>query len=318
MNREWLVISVLLILLCTVVFTLSSCSSGGAFSEIFLAEYSEESLEITEDFDSIVIDVVTADIKLMVSDDDVCRLVAYSQEKIKYVANVTDGKLTVNVKDERAWYDHIAFVTETPKLTLYLPKAQYETLVIDATTGDVEVSSDFTFRTADISLTTGDVELLSTVTGLAKIKSTTGDIKLSDMSAASIDITLTTGDASLENVACEGDISLNIGSGETNFTNVTCHNFTTDGTTGSMSLVNVIAKGKMTLERTTADITFEHCDASELSVKTDTGDVTGTLLTKKIFIPRTTTGKINVPETTEGGVCKITTTTGKIIISIAD
>ena len=74
----------------------------------------------------------------------------------------------------------------------------------------------------------------------------------------------------------------------------------------------------MTLTRTTGDVTFDRSDASELYVDTSTGDVTGTFLTSKIFITNTTTGKIDVPETTEGGVCKINTTTGKIIIDIAE
>ena len=313
MNKKWLVISILFIFLGMTVFALSSCSSG-----IFSVEYTTDEFELTEDFDSILIDVDTADVELALSEDDACHVVVYSHEKIKHSATVDDGKLKVSFSDEREWYDYLVFRTEETEITLYLPKTQYESLVIGTTTGDVDVASSFTFRTAEISLTTGDVEFLASVIGLVKISTTTGDIELSDMSAAAIDIGLTTGDTSLENVVCGGDIFVDIGTGDTCFTNVTCHNLTTDGTTGRVSLVNVIADGKMTLTRTTGDVTFDRSDASELYVDTGTGDVTGTFLTSKIFITNTTTGKIDVPETTVGGVCKINTTTGKIIINIAE
>lgn len=317
-NKKRLVFAALLIALCAIVFTLSACSAGTGISGIFTPSYTTEEFVITEDFDSVLINVITAEITLAASEDNSCRLVVYSQEKVNFGATVSDGKLTVTHSDERAWYERIAFITESPELTLYLPKAQYDTLVIDGTTGDVDVPKGFTFGTVDISLTTGDINLFSDVTGMIKTKATTGDITFKNISAASIDLELTTGDVALENIVCGGNISINIVTGETYLANVTCHNLTSDGTSGSMTLVNVIASGKITSERTTGDITFEQSDAAELEITTSTGDVTGTLLTPKIFITNATTGKIDVPETIEGGVCKITTTTGDIIIDIAE
>ena len=317
-NKKCLVIATLLIALCAIVFTLSACSSGTGVFGKFTPSYTTEEFLITEDFDSVVIDATTADINLAASEDNACRLVVYSHKKIKYTPTVSESKLTVTLNDEREWYDHIAIIAEAPKITLYLPKAQYDTLVIDVTTGDVDVPMGFTFGTVDISLTTGDINLFSDVTGMIKTKATTGDITFKNISAASIYLELTTGDVALENIVCGGNISINIVTGETYLANVTCHNLTSDGTSGSMSLVNVIASGKITSERTTGDITFEQSDAAELEITTSTGDVTGTLLTSKIFITSTTTGRIDVPETTEGGVCKISTTTGDIIIDIAE
>ena len=56
--------------------------------------------------------------------------------------------------------------------------------------------------------------------------------------------------------------------------------------------------------------------AMELLITTDTGDVTGTLLTEKVFLVRSDTGRIKVPETVSGGTCKIETETGDITVSI--
>ena len=70
------------------------------------------------------------------------------------------------------------------------------------------------------------------------------------------------------------------------------------------------------MERDTGDITFDKCDASDIYIKTSTGDVKGTLLTEKVFYTQTSTGNIDVPKTVNGGRCEITTSTGNIKINI--
>ena len=57
-------------------------------------------------------------------------------------------------------------------------------------------------------------------------------------------------------------------------------------------------------------------DAGELTVLTGTGDVTGSLLSAKVFITHSDTGMVDVPETTTGGKCKITTDTGDISMDV--
>jgi len=65
-------------------------------------------------------------------------------------------------------------------------------------------------------------------------------------------------------------------------------------------------------------VEFTACDAGEIVIETDTGDVEGTLLSDKIFITETDTGRIDVPKTTTGGRCQITTDTGDIKIKIVN
>ena len=55
---------------------------------------------------------------------------------------------------------------------------------------------------------------------------------------------------------------------------------------------------------------------SSIDVYVSTGDVTGTLLSDKIFFAETTTGDVSVPKLTSGGKCEISTTAGDIEISI--
>jgi DUF4097 and DUF4098 domain-containing protein YvlB len=61
-------------------------------------------------------------------------------------------------------------------------------------------------------------------------------------------------------------------------------------------------------------VNFNACDATEIFVKTSTGNVAGSLLSSKVFIANTSTGSIDVPKTTSGGRCEIITSTGNIKI----
>ena len=107
---------------------------------------------------------------------------------------------------------------------------------------------------------------------------------------------------------------INVSTGKTNLTDIKCKSLISDGSTGDFSLKNVIATEKFSIERSTGDVKFDDCDANEIWIKTDTGDVTGKLLSEKIFITETSTGDVNVPKSTNGGKCEITTSTGDIYI----
>lgn len=75
---------------------------------------------------------------------------------------------------------------------------------------------------------------------------------------------------------------------------------------------HVIATEKLSIERTTGDVEFDDSDAADIFVKTGTGDVTGSLLTDKVFITQTDTGDVDVPQAITGGRCEINTNTGDI------
>ena len=79
---------------------------------------------------------------------------------------------------------------------------------------------------------------------------------------------------------------------------------------------NVIAAETFSIERSTGNVTFDGCDAAEIWVETDTGDVTGTFLSEKCFLAKTDTGTVAVPKSTAGGKCEVTTDTGDIKLNV--
>ena len=117
-------------------------------------------------------------------------------------------------------------------------------------------------------------------------------------------------------VSCTGEVSVNVSTGKAYLTDFKCKSIISDGNTGDIYLDNVIAEEKLSIKRSTGDIRFNGSDAAEIFVETDTGNVTGTFLTDKVFIAQTDTGRVDVPKTTSGGRCEIITDTGNIKISV--
>lgn len=275
-TKIWLIVATSLVALGCIIFSVAMTKNYWDFTKLSTVKYETNTYKVTDDFNSISMLTDTADILFVQSDDKICKVVCYEMSDMKHTTTVQNDTLTINVTDEREWYDHIGITLGSPKITVYLPKTEYDSLVIKEDTGDIEVPKDFKFGTIDIATSTGDI----TIAG----------------------------------VTCEDDIVINVSTGKANLTDIKCKSFISDGSTGDISLNNVIAIEKFSIERSTGDVKFDACDATEIWVETDTGDVTGKLLSEKIFITETSTGDVHVPKSTNGGKCEITTSTGDIYI----
>lgn len=286
------------------------------FTKLSTAQYETNTCEVGEAFDQIVIDVDTAGIEFVLSDHEQCEVVCFEREREKHSVAVKDGTLTIAMADTRKWYDYIGFTLGSPKITVYLPQAEYTALSIDTHTGDIKIPNDFRFGSLRICGSTAAVECLASVSNGTDITLSTGSIKISDVSAGELALSVTTGNIKLDSVACDGAIGASVTTGGAELTDVSCGSLTSHGTTGRITLKNVIASGQISIERTTGSIRFDGSDAAELYVRTSTGSVKGTLLSPKVFITETATGSIHVPKTVTGGRCEIKTATGDIQIDI--
>lgn len=291
-----LILAICAILSGIIIFGVVMSALGWDFTKLSTVEFETNEYEVSEKFNNITVTVDTADIVFAVSDDEKCRVVCYEETKMLHTVSVESNTLTINVVNEKSWYDYIGLNFSSPKIIVYLPNTEYNSLVVNGDTGNVEIPKDFKFNNMDISIHTGDVNCYASVSESAKIAATTGNIHADGISATSLDLSVSTGDTILSNIKCQ--------------------NLTSTGSTGDISLKNVIATEKISVKRSTGDVKFDRSDAGEIIIETNTGNVTGTLLSEKVFITKTNTGKINVPKTTSGGKCEITTSTGNIKISI--
>ena len=309
MRRSALLRLLLFIVFSMGLLTLTACS---------LSNYETNIHKINEEFDNISIKTDTADIAFVLSNDGMCRVACYEEAKISHSVEVQNGTLTVNVVNNKKWYDYIGVNIDSPKITVYLPKSEYSSLIIEESTGDIEISKDFGFNNIDISLSTGDIKYYASAAEAIKIATSTGDVFAESISAGSLDITVSTGKVTVSSVTCERDITIGVSTGDVYLTDIVCKNLISTGSTGDISINNVISTGKITIERSTGDVMLDRSDATELFITTTTGKVEGSLLTDKVFIAKTNTGRIDVPSSITGGKCEITTRTGDIRISILE
>ncbi len=316
---KWIIAAVVLLVLGLVVCGAALGMLGFNFKNLGTVKYVTKTYDAPADFRNIRIDAYTEDIAFVLSDDGKCSVVCREEENDPTDVSVQGDTLTIGKKARHGWtFMNIGVVTETPSITVYLPGSEYAALTVDADTGDVEIPEDFSFESINVSLDTGDVRCLAPAEGDIAIETSTGHISVSDLTAAGMRLTTDTGRVELSKADIKGSLEIRVSTGRVTLEDVTCSDFTSDGDTGRLIMTNVVMPGSLRLERSTGNIELNGCDAGSIIIKTDTGDVSGTLLTEKVFITESDTGKIDVPHTVTGGTCEISTDTGNITIKMAN
>lgn len=317
-TKVWLITGAALVLIGCVLFAGVAALLKWDFTKLATVRYETNTHEISEAFDCISINSDTADIEFVLSEGGNCKVECLDEENLRHSVSVEDDTLTIELIDERSVMDHvnIGMGVGSSRITVYLPKTEYASLLIRESTGYIEMPADFSFKDVDISLSTGDVDFGASASGLLKIRTSTGQIHTQNLSAGELDLTASTGNVTVSGVSCEGDVLVHVTTGKVNLTDLACKNVITSGNTGDIFMKNVLASETFSIERSTGDVAFDACDAAEIFVTTDTGDVSGTLLSDKVFLTQTDTGDVDVPKTITGGRCEITTDTGDVRISI--
>lgn len=295
-TKIWLILAASLVVIGAVIF-------GGAmnllrwdFSLLSTLKYETNEYEIGEAFQHISVVTDTADVVFVPSEDSGTTVICHEQEKVKHSVRVEDGTLVIELIDTRKWYDHIGISFGLPKLTVSLPAGEYGNLSVQFRTCDVEIPENFRFESMDIQGSTGDITNRASALGIVKLKTTTGDICVENMSADMLLLDVTTGDTQLRGIRCSV--------------------VETNGDTGDLTMTDVVTTGVIVAYRTTGNIKLDKCDSEKLLLSTQTGDITGSLLSDKIFLVESGTGSVKVPKTTEGGECQVRSRTGDIKLKI--
>lgn len=312
----WLIIATSLVLLGCILFGGVMMGLQWDFFRLSTKKYETNTYAISDAFSDISVETDTADIVFAMSDDDKCRVECHEEANAKHFVAVEDNTLVVRLMDERSWRDHIGINFDAPKITVYLPKAEYTSLRIRESTGDITIQNGFTFAEVTISLTTGDVAYFASASGEIRIQTSTGDIRVENIAAGALNLSVSTGKVTVSQVSCQGDVTVGVSTGKVKLAYLGCKNLTSTGNTGDISLQNVVAAETFSIERSTGDVRLDSVDAAEIFIQTDTGDVSGTLRTAKVFVAKTDTGRVDVPQTTTGGRCEIITGTGDIKMEI--
>lgn len=294
----WIIIALCCVIIGTIIFVSGMSKNDWDFKKLGSYNFETNTYEIVDEFNKIEINAKTANINFQLAENGECKVVCYENKKEKHLTSVDNGVLKINYTNEKRWYDYLHILSNSPKITVYLPDLDNITLTIKVSTGDVKLPSDFTFESISISGSTCHVKCYASSINQTKIHVSTGDIIIENATAKNYDLHVSTGD--------------------TKMTNVNCENIVSTGSTGDIKLNNVIASEKISIERSTGKVKFYRCDANELKIITSTGDVEGTLLSDKVFIVKSSTGDIDVPSSITGGRCEITTSTGDIEVRVVN
>lgn len=265
---------------------------------------------------SIDIDFSTSNIELIVSNDETKKVVCNETEKEYHTVEVVEGTLKIRKIDERKWYEKIfAFDFRKKEVKVYLPSSTRCDVLIKGSTGKIKVNEGFSFKSVDIKTSTGDIDLSSKAEYL-NIKVSTGDVLLNKINTSSLNISGGTGDINIKDTNVSGEIKINVSTGKVKIEDVKSTFLDIESSTGKVSITNTIINGDMKVDISTGDLSIKDSDAETLKITMGTGDITGNLLSSKIFNVKSSTGKISVPSSTSGGLCEITTSTGDILITI--
>ena len=296
-RRHWIRLAVALSLAGLLLGGAALALMGFDFTGLSTVRYVTNTCEVEESFRDIAVRAGDAKVAFAPSEDGRCRVVCREDEKRPHSVRVEGDALTVAEAGEKGWALFSLSLGEDPAITVYLPEAAYGALSVTGDTGDVDIPGDFAFDSIDVKLDTGDVSCRASSGGDIAIRTDTGRITASDLSARDMELTSDTGDVALSRVTLAGGLTLR-------------------EDTGKAALEAVVASGGFDLESDTGSVRFDGCDAGTIRVKTDTGDVTGTLLTAKAFAAKSGSGKVEVPVSGEGGRCEITTGTGDIRLEV--
>ena len=307
----------LMLLVFGLALLFAGCAAlGFDFTKLDTHRYVDTAWESAEAFSAIRILEDTADITISPSGDGRCRVELRERQDLPHSIQPQDGTLQIEHSEETGWLSRVfSFQLKKTSLKLYLPAERCAALTIDSSTGDISVSDGLSFDAASIHLSTGDVEWAADCAKDLAIDASTGDMKIRSITAGDVEISVDTGHIALEHVKGEC-VQLRSTTGRIRAEALNCTELGIKSTTGRVILSDTVVQGPLSVSATTGDIRLEGCDASALSLRASTGDITGELLSEKLFIAHSKTGRVRVPDTRNGGECRAETDTGRIELTI--
>lgn len=118
-------------ILCVVGAVLGTVGLGMMsfdFAKLSTQKLETSTYEIKDPFTKIVVDINTADLEIAISEDETCKVVCHERQNERHRASVKDRVLVIDTVREAEWYEYIGVAIGKAKVTLYLPKLEYDSL----------------------------------------------------------------------------------------------------------------------------------------------------------------------------------------------
>ena len=237
----WIAITFCLLLVASVVL----------YSLSITVKLETNEYEIKETFENIKIITDTADIDFVLSENLNTLIICEEHKNIKHSVNVKENTLLVEVNDNRKWYEHIGI--STSKITIYLPKNEYDELITESDTGNIRIKS---INANKLDLSTD-----------------TGNLKIVNIKCKNLFSTLDTGNILLENVIAEEKFKIETDTGNVRFKDSDASDIFVKTDTGNVT-GNLLTDKVIFSKSKTGDIDVPKVMADEkCEIITETGDI---------------------------------------------
>ena len=234
-----------------ITFCLLLVASAVLYSLSITVKLETNEYEIKETFENIKILTDTADINFVLSENLNTLIICEEHKNIKHSVNVKENTLLVEVNDNRKWYEHIGI--STSKITIYLPKNEYDELITESDTGNIRIKS-INANKLDLSTDTGNLKIVN--------------IKCKNLFSTS-----DTGNILLENVIAEEKFKIETDSGNVKFKDSDASDIFVKTDTGNVT-GNLLTDKVIFAESETGDIDVPKVMADEkCEIITETGDI---------------------------------------------
>ena len=120
-----IIVSCVVICLGLVIGCIGLYTLGFDFRKLDNSKLQTRSYELNEDFTALNLDMKTADLIVLPAQDGKAKVVCLERENEPHTVFVKDGVLSVQVENNRKWYDYIGLNFGEQTVTVYLPKAGY-------------------------------------------------------------------------------------------------------------------------------------------------------------------------------------------------
>ena len=278
-----------------------SCPAGSAVPRRSSSDLTLLSRTVQEDFDSVSVTSDVCSVELLPSDNGTAFVEYPAADGIGHSVTVENGVLNITWQDNRSPAARIGIYfgdEDIFRIRIYLPAAQLDALTVKTQSGDIDIGRGWSLGRVSLTSASGDMEVSGISCSDAELESASGDISLEASELSShLRVRSTSGDIKLQSVVCE--------------------NLEIDSTSGDAQLRGVLASGEMRIETSSGDISLERCDGAQLELTASSGEVSGSLLSGKIFSAASVSGDIELPASLpSGGVCRIETASGDISVAV--
>ena len=237
----WIAITFCLLLVASVVL----------YSLSITVKLETNEYEIKETFENIKIITDTADIDFVLSENLNTLIICEEHQNIKHSVNIKDNTLLIEVDDNRKWYEHLGI--STSKITIYLPKNEYDELITESDTGNIRIKS-INANKLDLSTDTGNLKIVN--------------IKCKNLFSIS-----DTGNILLENVIASENFKIETDTGNVKFKDSDASDIFVKTDTGNVT-GNLLTDKVIFAESETGDIDVPKVMADEkCEIITETGDI---------------------------------------------